>query len=171
MPCFTRGACSLQLTSASFAGAEAQLTVTQQGGALEAMQLLAGSLSPEAVRQRISTLQPHVMEAATLGDGAVTICDRCASASRPSWELMPPAWALSSPSRSFRRCRRPRCRPRRPRRHPRLHPHRRRPCRRHPHFRHRRCLQHLRRRHRPCRPRPLLHYPRRHRHILHVLPS
>ena len=39
----------LQVTDTSFAGAEAQITVTQQGGALEATQLLAGSLSPEAV--------------------------------------------------------------------------------------------------------------------------
>ena len=71
MPCFTGHACSWmrQLTGTSFAGAEAQLTVTQQGGALEATQLLAGSLSPEAVRQRISTLQPYVMEAANLGGG------------------------------------------------------------------------------------------------------
>ena len=58
---------SLAATGGAAAGA--QLTVTQQGGALEATQLLAGSLSPEAVRQRISTLQPYVMEAATLGGG------------------------------------------------------------------------------------------------------
>ena len=48
----------LQLTGTSFAGAEAQLTVTQQGGALEATQLLAGSLDPATVRQCTSTLQP-----------------------------------------------------------------------------------------------------------------
>lgn len=43
------------LTGTSFAGAEAQLTVTQQGGALEATQLLAGSLDPATVRERVST--------------------------------------------------------------------------------------------------------------------
>ena len=42
------------LTGTSFVGADAQLTVTQQGGAIEAEQLLAGSLSPEAVRASVS---------------------------------------------------------------------------------------------------------------------
>ena len=42
------------LTGTSFVGADAQLSVTQQGGAIEAEQLLSGSLSPEAVRASVS---------------------------------------------------------------------------------------------------------------------
>lgn len=42
------------LTGTSFVGADVQLSVTQQGGAIEAEQLLSGSLSPEAVRARVS---------------------------------------------------------------------------------------------------------------------